>query len=229
MNDSNFAAPISPLSLVDTITKRLEDAIFSGELAPGTKLSEQGLAKMLGVSRGPLREAVRRLEGRKLVVRTTNIGSRVAELSDDDLRNLMVVREALEGMAARCAAENATKEELAQLQELLESHKTTVSAADNKGYFQDRDLDFHVHIVRCSRNERLISMLCNDLYDLLRVYRYRSSRLKGRAKVAFDEHKAIVDAISARNPDLAEASMRKHLKAARAHLEQNLTGTGAKN
>src|SRR5690606_39875037 len=90
-------------SLVDIVAERLEAAIISGQLEPGAKLSEQGLAASLGVSRGPLREAIRRLEGRKLLERTPNIGVRVAQLSPKDLNEILQVREALEGMACGLA------------------------------------------------------------------------------------------------------------------------------
>ena len=83
-------------SLVDIVAERIEAAIISGQLEPGAKLSEQGLAASLGVSRGPLREAIRRLEGRKLLERTPNIGVRVARLSLKDLHQILEVREALE-------------------------------------------------------------------------------------------------------------------------------------
>ena len=79
-------------SLVDAVTERLEAAILGGELAPGSRLSEQRLATAFGVSRGPLREAIRRLEGRQLLRRTTNIGVHVTELSHEDLAELMTVR-----------------------------------------------------------------------------------------------------------------------------------------
>ena len=96
-------------SLVDAVTERLEAAILGGELAPGSRLSEQRLATAFGVSRGPLREAIRRLEGRQLLRRTTNIGVHVTELSHEDLAELMTVREALEGMACRLAAQTITQ------------------------------------------------------------------------------------------------------------------------
>ena len=99
---------ISAQSLVDTLVERIEAAIMNGDLQPGSKISEQALATSLGVSRGPLREAIRRLEGRKLLERTPNIGARVASLSPGDLYEILQVREALEGMACGLAATNMT-------------------------------------------------------------------------------------------------------------------------
>jgi DNA-binding GntR family transcriptional regulator len=211
--------PIEAQSLVDVITRQIEQAIFSGTLAPGTKVSELGLAKQLGVSRGPLREALRRLEGRKLIERKTNFGARVASLSVDDLENLLIIREALEGMAARLAAQNMTAEDIVRLQELIDQHGQQESVRTGTGYLQEvPDFDFHFFIIRAARNERLEAMLCGELYDLLRAYRYKSSTLDGRARNAFEEHKDIVSALIARDADAAEAAMRHHLATARSHI-----------
>ncbi len=211
--------PVEAQSLVDVITRQIEQAIFSGTMAPGSKVSELGLAKQLGVSRGPLREALRRLEGRKLIERKTNFGARVAKLSVDDLENLLVIREALEGMAARLAAQNMTEEDMARLRELIVRHGEQESVRTGTGYLQEvPDFDFHFFIIRAARNERLEAMLCGELYDLLRAYRYKSSTLDGRARNAFEEHKEIVSALVARDADAAETAMRHHLATARTHI-----------
>ncbi len=212
-------------SLVDVVTERLEAAIISGELAPGSRVSELALANSLGVSRGPLREAIRRLEGRKLVERTPNIGVRIAELSVKDLGELLLVREALEGMACGLAAENIASSEIDALARLLEDHSKQKELQSGKGYYQEsKDFDFHFRIARASGNERLISMITGDLYHLLRVYRYKSSTLTGRAAKAFEEHQQILEALRKRDPQLAEAKMREHIRNARLHV-QMATGT----
>lgn len=206
-------------SLVDEISERLEAAIISGELVPGSKLSEQALADSLGVSRGPLREAVRRLEGRKLVQRTPNVGVRIAELSAQDLDSILVVREALEGMACRLAAEHMSDDDLQDLGRLLEGHASQSSLQSGRGYYQEsKDFDFHFRIARASGNDRLISMICGDLYDLLRVYRYKSSTQQGRAARALKEHRAILAALKKRDPAAAEAMMREHIRNARLQV-----------
>ncbi len=203
-------------SLVDVVAERIEAAIISGDLEPGSKLSEQALAVSLGVSRGPLREAIRRLEGRKLLQRTPNIGVRVAELSLKDLNEILQVREALEGMACALAAKNMTDAELEALSELLEQHQRQKSVQEGTGYYQEsKDFDFHFRIVKGSRNERLNHMLCGDLYYLLRVYRYKSSTKPGRAMKALQEHKEIVAALTRRDPEAAEHKMRQHIRTAR--------------
>ena len=102
----------SEKSLIDSLVSRLEALILSGELPPGAPLREHALAKALGVSRGPLREAIRTLEGRRLLQRIPNSGVRVIELSVEDVEQLLAMREALEGMACRQAAENMTAAEV---------------------------------------------------------------------------------------------------------------------
>lgn len=215
--------PIVPQSLVDTLTKRLEEAIISGDLQPGERLSEPVLAKALGVSRGPLREALIRLQSRRLIERTPNQGARVAMLSRDDLVQILVVREALEGMACRMATMLMTDEEIVALEALLEQHGRQTSLQRGEAYFQrSGDVDFHYKIAEGSRNKRLIDLLCGDLYDLLRIYRYRSSASRGRARHSLSEHKAIVEAIKSRDPDKAEALMRQHIRNARENLASDL-------
>lgn len=215
-------------SLVDAVTERIEAAIISGALEPGSRLSEQALAASLGVSRGPLREAIRRLEGRKLLQRTPNIGVRVAALSLKDLNEVLQVREALEGMAAALAAVHMTDAEVAALRGLLDKHGQQKSVQEGKGYYQEsKDFDFHFRIVTGSRNERLIEMLMGDLYHLLRIYRYKSSTKPGRAQQALHEHEDIVAAIASRDPAAAEQKMRQHLRNARVYVEEQLAAEAA--
>ena len=210
-------------SLVDVVAERIEAAILNGTLEPGARISEQALAASLGVSRGPLREAIRRLEGRKLLERTPNIGVRVAALSLKDLYEILQIREALEGMAAAQAAKNMTDAEIADLGKLLAGHGRQKSVQEGKGYYQEsKDFDFHFRIVTGSRNERLAQMLFGDLYYLLRVYRYKSSTKPGRAKQALEEHKAVAAAIQRRDPMEAEQKMREHLRNARLSVEEQL-------
>ena len=105
----------TPKTLVDDLVARLEGAIFRGEFPPGTRIREARIASDLGVGRGPLREAVRRLEGRKLVVRHANRGTSIAMLTTEELSELLEVREALEVEACRLAAKKVTKEGLEKL------------------------------------------------------------------------------------------------------------------
>jgi DNA-binding GntR family transcriptional regulator len=211
-------------SIVEAVVDRLDKAILTGELPLGARLSEQSLADGLGVSRGPLREALRRLEGRHLIVRVHNLGARVASFTKEDISQLLVIREALEGVAARYAAERMTDAEIGELAALvttgLDGSKKQQDFAE---YHQSLDHDFHYRIIQGSRNSRLMDILLKDTFYLLRIYRYRFKLedARNRAPEASAEHRAIFDAISARDPEAAERAMRNHLRNANAHIMQN--------
>lgn len=211
--------PILPRSLVDEAFERIADAIMIGEIEAGARIREAYLARQLGISRGVLREAMQRLEGLKLVSRTSNIGVHVAALSQQDLFELFTMREALEGMAARLAAVHMTDDEIDALRELVERQGRNPDVQAGDSYRQGfADEDFHTFIARRTRNARLERMICNELNFQLRLYRYRSSGLPGRAQAAHAEHVGIVEAIASRDPDRAEAAMRTHLQNGRANL-----------
>ena len=130
------------------------------------------------------------------------------------------VREALEGMAARLAATAMSEQEIGGLRALLETHGHEIEDHERRAYFQkEGDLDFHYRIVLGSHNKRLIKLLCNDLYHLVRVYRYRFGMPSKRAPQAFIKHGHIVDAIERRDPEMAEWMMRAHVRASRENAE----------
>lgn len=107
----------------DRVFEALQDAIVRGDIPPGARVGETELAERFGTSRGPLREALRRLEARRLVERTPHVGIRIASLGHAALMEIYYVREALEGMAARLAAMHMTSEEVAGLKVLLATHE----------------------------------------------------------------------------------------------------------
>jgi DNA-binding GntR family transcriptional regulator len=203
-------------NLASLAFERLETAIMEGELAPGERLSESGLARRFGISRGPLREAIGQLEGRKLVTRETNLGARVVELSTADLIDLMEVRESLEGMACRLAAERISDADLARLAQMLDAHAEADDLRAGRGYFQgEGDKDFHHVIHAAAGNGRLSTLLGEELYALMRLYRRRLSTRPGRAAEALAEHRAILAALQSRDPGRAEEAMRAHIRASR--------------
>jgi DNA-binding GntR family transcriptional regulator len=206
---------IEGTSLTNTIFTQLVEAITSGEFLPGQKLSESELARRLGISRGPLREALGRLEGR-LVTRTPRLGVSVIDFNHQDLEHLFLVREALEGMAARLAAERMTASELSHLRQLLAHHASQPELAAGSAYYQrSRDDDYHFTIARSARCERLEKMLFDEVYYQLRVHRLQSSTRPGRAQQALSEHREILEALVLRNADAAEGTMRRHIRNAR--------------
>ena len=224
------ASAIQVKSLADHVFERLLDAITTGSMKPGDRISETLLARQLGVSRGPLREAIRRLEGRKLVIRTPNVGPRVVSLTPDDLIEIFFIRERLEGLAARLATERMTDKELAHLDERHTEQARNASLQRGDSYLQNAgNDDFHYLIVQGSRSERLKELLCNDLYHLLRIYRFKSSEAMGRAKAALLEHQAIVGAMRRREADEAERLMMRHIAAARENLANSVGAAGTES
>ena len=207
--------PIVGASLSSEALDMVVAAITSGEFQPGQRLSEAELARRLGISRGPLREALGRLEGR-LVTRTPRIGVRVIELSKRNIEDLFYTREALEGMSARLACERISPQEVARLRELLISDRHQPEVAAGAAYSpRSLDDDFHLSIVKAAHCEQIERLLMDQIYYQLRIHRRKSSTLPGRAKAALLEHEAIVEALEARDPDLAEKAMRTHLRNAR--------------
>jgi DNA-binding GntR family transcriptional regulator len=210
VNRQTFAAQVFDMAV---------DAIVRGDFPSGSSISEAEIAARFGVSRAPAREALLRLGEKGLVVRRPHVGAHVIEFTRDDLIELFAIREALEGMACRLAAERISDEELARLDAALQSHSATPDLASGRSYFQSGgDQDFHFGIARASGNLRLERHLCDDLYHLLRVYRFRSSTRSGRAQQALAEHHAILDALKARDPDRAEAAMRHHIQQSKMNI-----------
>lgn len=213
----------------ENLTEYLIEAIVDGELTPGSKISEPELAKQFQVSRGPLREALMRIEGLGLIERIPHIGARVIQLTLSKLVELYAVREALEGMAARLAARNISELELAGLEILLSTHSTHIDQVEGASYFhQQGDFDFHYRIIQASRNQQLIGLLCDELYHLLRMYRYQSPRAHSRPVEALEEHKFILRAIAERDEELAEMLMRRHIARSRQLIEQQIVQDASK-
>jgi DNA-binding GntR family transcriptional regulator len=212
--------PLSRRTLADQAFENLAESIVRGEFPPGAPLSELEIAVKFGISRAPAREAIYRLEARGLVRRLPHHGARVVELSVDDLRERFQIREALEGMACRLAAESMTAAELDELTASLARHVNQPDLASGAAYYQaGGDNDFHFRIARGSRNGQLVRALCEDLYHVLRVYRFRSSTWPGRAKQALKEHEAIAAALCARDAEAAETRMREHIRQSWKNIE----------
>ncbi|BBN83781.1 GntR family transcriptional regulator [Pseudoalteromonas sp. A25] len=200
---------------------RLRKEIVEGVIPSGTKLSETELSTKYQVSRAVVREAINRLEACNIVERKANIGARVVSLSPEGLIELYQVRESLEGMAARLAAQHMTAQEITELNALLNSQSDEVKNAEL--YYQEAgDLDFHYRIILGSKNSHLISMLVNGLYHLVRMYRVQLGMAGPRVTSAFDEHRHIVQAISNRDPELAEMLMRRHITYSKNNIEAKL-------
>jgi DNA-binding GntR family transcriptional regulator len=215
-------------TLTQRVMEAIQAAIVKGELAPGTKLREPELARRYGVSRGPLREAIRRLEARRLVQVTPHAGARVTELDVDQLLDIFRTREALEGMACRLCAERMSSADIDGLRRLLDAHAIDIERTNGKEYFQrEGELDFHYRIAQASGNSIIAKILCDDLYHLTRMYRYQFSQLRDRPQDALDEHRRIIEAIANRDGELADLLMRRHIAASRKGIESLRIGSFA--
>ncbi|MBC3767176.1 GntR family transcriptional regulator [Neptunicella marina] len=205
---------------------QLRRDIVEGNIAAGSKLSETELSTKYAVSRAVIREAINRLESCNLVERKANIGARVVALTPEGLLELYQVRESLEGMAARLAAQNMSQQEIDELNQLLASHSESVQQGQN--YYQEAgDVDFHYRIIIGSKNQHLINMLLNGLYHLVRMYRVQLGMAGPRVTTAFDEHKHIVQAISNRDEELAEMLMRRHILYSKNNIARKLAADNA--
>ncbi len=201
-----------PGTLSDQVFLRIKEDIVTGVTPQGQKMGETDLAKRYDISRGPLREALQRLEAINLVTRTPHAGMRVVVLDREKMREVYQMREAMEGFATRLATQVMSEDEVDNLYRLLDQHEASINDADGKVYFQEEgDPDFHYYIFSKCGNTQLIQYLENQLYQLLRMCRHRTSRLPLRPENALYEHRAIVDAIRDRDAEFAEILMRRHV------------------
>jgi DNA-binding GntR family transcriptional regulator len=193
----------------------IKSDIISGQLAQGTKIVESDLALKYGISRGPLREAIHRLERIKLIVRVPHAGSRVVTLDLKMMQDIYTAREALEGMAARLAARLMPAADIDALYTLLVQHADNISETEGKAYLQrEGDIDFHYRIALASQNRWIQENLHGELYQLIRMCRHQSGQFPARAQTALDQHRQIADAIARRDEELAELLMRRHISGA---------------
>ena len=210
-----------PVTAADKVFVQFRQDIVEGVIKAGSKLSETELSTRYAVSRSVIREAINRLESCHLVERTANVGARVVALTAEGLVELYQVRESLEGMAARLAAQNMADAEIENLNSLLNAHFHEVNVEGS--YYQEAgDLDFHYRIILGSKNNHLISILIDGIYHLVRMYRVQLGMTGPRVTTAFDEHKHIVQAISNRDAELAEMLMRRHISYSRKNIEIKL-------
>jgi len=212
--------PEAPLS--DRIVQAISEAIIAGELTPGSRLREAELAARFGVSRAPLREALRLLEERRLIERLPYSGVRVIEMSAGMIADLYELREVLEGIACRRAAARITPQEIAELEALLAEEGQFAEAVEKGNVDRPAPIrDFHVRVAQISGNAELLRLLSTDLWRHARIY-YRTmwKRLWKRSRVTHLEHVRILEALRERDGEMAEMLMRRHIRRSREMLEE---------
>jgi DNA-binding GntR family transcriptional regulator len=196
-------SPTERDTLADQVLQVVLRKIAQGELRPGDVVNEVDLARELSVSRGPVREAIRRLEGRKLVTCSPFQRTRVVSLGISEVREVFEMREGLEAIAIRLACQRMSDDELQSLMSSVEAAGTESS-----------EFDIHSQIAMHCGNSRIRDLLCDELYYLLRLYRRQSGDTPGRRPEAREEHWQIVAAMKQRNSALAESLMHSHIRRA---------------
>ncbi|MDG4719998.1 GntR family transcriptional regulator [Thalassospira sp. GO-4] len=195
--------------VADQLIEELKNEIQSGVLSPGDQLEEAALAERFGVSRTPVREAVRSLVESGLLETRSRKGAFVRVLSIKELIDLFEVCAELEGMACRLASERLTDAHLKNLLEGLEACNRAVEKEDTEAYAA-ANLQFHTAIHKASENDRLIDQLA-DLSRTINPYRSMPYGIRGRLEQSFEEHVNIKDAVLAGNGAEADFLMRDHM------------------
>lgn len=206
----------------ETAYALIRDGILSGEFARGQRLREEKLALQVGVSRTPVREALRRLDAEGLVEFTPNRGARVTAWSGQELDDLYDIRAMLESYGAKLAARRITPEELTELDSLARRMEALsrkgASAADDMTLLNG---EFHRLIVRASRSPQLDSMV-RGIMDVPLIYRTFQRYSPSRMKASSQHHLELVEAIRAGDGEWAESVMRAHILAAKTTVQQSI-------
>ena len=197
------------LPLRDVVFQTLRQAILKGELQPGERLMEIKLAETLGVSRTPIREAIRKLELEGLVVMIPRKGAAVANITEKDTKDVLEVRRTLEMFAVEVACDRITEEQLVQLKEAAKAFEASKGSMDLIR-IAETDMYFHEIIYEATQNDRLVQML-NNLRE--NMYRYRIEYLKdpNYYDSLVGEHREILEAIEAGDKQRARSCMESHI------------------
>ena len=204
------------LPLRDVVFNTLRRAILRGELVPGQRLMEIRLADQMGVSRTPVREAIRKLELEGLVVMVPRKGAEVAHISGKNLRDVLEVRRALEELAGELACERMTAEDFKKLGQ-ANLKFASVLESDEIPVLGQADGEFHGLIYQATDNDRLVQMV-NHLRE--QMYRYRIEHLKNKSQrtILLQEHQDIMRALAARDVEAVRRAIRAHINKQEAQI-----------
>lgn len=207
---------IAPTALYQEVAERLRQRIFSHELPPGTWIDEQKLAEQYGISRTPLREALKVLASEGLVTLKPRRGCYVTEINAQDLDDIFPLMALLEG---RCAAEAVRRAKRGDIEALKAIHETLeLSAKEGRidAFFEANQL-FHQKVQEIAGNRWMLTVI-QDLRKVLKLSRLHSLSLEGRLQQSLAEHRTVMAAIQAGQPLLAEAAMHDHMLSGREAL-----------
>ena len=223
MEDHNLKLQMDDfLPLRDVVSNTLREGILTGELKPGERLMEIHLAKKLDVSRTPIREAIRMLELEGLVTMVPRKGAEVARISEEDIRDVLEVRKALDSLAAKLACERITQEEKEEIKKAEKEFEDSVLTKDAKTIAR-ADVLFHDKILCASKNKRL-SQMVNNLAD--RIYRYRFEYIKDDSnhRRLIDEHRAIMQSVFDGDEKKAQERVSTHIDNQEKGIIEQLRG-----
>lgn len=198
------------LPLRDVVFNTLREAILKGELKPGERLMELQLAAQLGVSRTPIREAIRMLEQEGLAVTVPRKGAEVAKMTLKGMEDVLEIREALDVLACQLACVRISEEQLSVLEEKKQAFEESLKTGNVKT-IAEADMSFHDVIYEATGNPKLVNML-NNLRE--QIYRYRVEYLKKEENypILIKEHNDIYQALVNRNQEEAATSIREHVE-----------------
>lgn len=208
------------ISIADQIFEQLEKEILSGKYKRGEMLSELKLSEELGVSRTPIREAIRRLEQEHILV-DTGKGLTVVGISKEDMLDMYEIRMSLEGSVGERAAAHITEEELDKMGEILDLQKYYIEKGDpkdNADKIKDLDSQFHELLYYCSGSSAYNDVLL-PIHRKMTKYRKASISQRSRAQESIKEHFAIYGALKAHDPKLAKEKIIAHTRAARDRIK----------
>ena len=200
------ALSLAPRALYEEVAELLRQRIFARELEPGSWIDELRIAEALGISRTPLREALKVLAAEGLVTMKVRRGAYVTEVNEKDLRDVYHLLALLESDAARVVAQRGTDEHMAQIQAL---HQDLENATQDRDRFFQVNEAFHSLLLQIADN-RWRDQMVADLRKVMKLNRHNSLFKEGRIEQSLAEHRAIVDALLARQPELAAERMSAH-------------------
>lgn len=219
---SNALKARAPQALsAEQVCEQIRSAILGGELKPGAKLTEQDLAAELEVSRTPIREAIRRLEVERLVTRTPFVGVTVAQLSPQEVIELLEIREVLEGLVARLATRNMDTLHLQRLKKAMQQLAASARKQDVPAYL-DQALTFRRVLVECCGSASLSEHVL-AIENRLRLTGSRTAMLPGRMEAAIEEHDKLLKAIERGDADGAEKLNRERIRHIRDAVEKSIS------
>jgi len=210
------------------VADRLRDQIYQRELTPGDAIDEMALCERYGISRTPLREALKVLNSEGLIELIPRRGSFVRSMDIEELNELFPVMVVLEGLCAREAVENCAAQDLQQLEKMHEKLERFAEQGDIDGYYE-QNFVFHQAVQDLSGNKWLQRVI-GDLRKVLRLARHMQLTIPGRLEASLEEHRQVMQAFIKNDPDMADQNMQNHLKQQWFSLvDKNESNTRMKN